>query len=381
MSKIPVAYADVSGNEETYVSEAIRSSWISSTGKYIDRFESEFAAACETSHALSCSNGTVALHMALLGMGLRPGDEVIVPSLTYVATANAVRYCGAEPVFVDVDPHTWCLDPNRLEAAITPKTRGLVAVHLMGHPADMDSLNTVAAMHGLWVVEDCAEAPLAKYKGRVVGSLGRAGTFSFFGNKIFTCGEGGAVTFSDDQLATRLKLLRGQGMDPERRYFFPITGYNFRLTNVACAMLCAQFERKASILQRRREIFDRYNEELEGVPGVVLQPVADWAEPSPWLYAITVDSADFGISRDELMTELEADGIDSRPFFYPLHKLPPFRRAAESQNQQLDHTNRLAESGLMLPTFNDLTDRQIEHICDRIKVHMRSVKTTIRIAA
>ena len=240
MAPIPVASADVSGNEEAYASDAIRSSWISSSGKYVTRFEEEFAAACDVEYALSCSNGTVALHLALLALGLRPGDEVIVPSLTYIATANAVRYCGAEPVFVDVDPQTWCLDPEAIESKITSRTRGIIAVHLMGHPADMDAINTHAGVHGLWVVEDCAEAHFAEYKGSPVGSLGSVGTFSFFGNKIFTCGEGGAVTLHDRQLQKRMSMLRGQGMDPQRRYYFPITGYNFRLTNVACAIaLCA----------------------------------------------------------------------------------------------------------------------------------------------
>src|ERR671932_470393 len=181
---IPVASADLSGNEEAFVVDALRSSWISSTGPYLDRFESEFAGLCDAGFALAVCNGTVALHLALLGLGVRPGDEVIVPSLTYVATANAVRYVGAEPVFVDVDPATWCLDPEKLEAAITRRTRGVIAVHLLGHPADMDRINQVADVHGLWVVEDAAEAVGGRYKGRPVGSLSHAATFSFFGNKI-----------------------------------------------------------------------------------------------------------------------------------------------------------------------------------------------------
>jgi hypothetical protein len=225
-AKIPVASTDLSGHEERYAVDAIRSSWISSTGPYLSRFEAEFAALCGVKSALAVSNGTVALHLALLGLDVRPGDEVIVPSLTYVATANAVRYVGGEPVFVDVDPETWCLDPRRLEEAITRRTRGIIAVHLVGHPADMDRINHLAVVNGLWVVEDAAEAHLASYKGRPVGGLARLATFSFFGNKLFTCGEGGAITLSDDQLNTRLRILRGQGMDPQRRYYFPVTCYN-----------------------------------------------------------------------------------------------------------------------------------------------------------
>jgi perosamine synthetase len=360
MWKIPVASADVSGNEEQYVVEAIRSSWISSSGAFVDRFEREFAELCGARHALGCANGTVALHLGLLGLGLRPGDEVIVPSMTYIATANAVRYCGAEPVFVDVDPNTWCLDPAALEQAITPRTRGIIAVHLLGHPADMDAINEVAAIHGLWVVEDAAEAHLATYKGRPVGGLGSLATFSFFGNKIFTCGEGGAVTINDDQLCVRLKTLRGQGMDPRRRYFFPVVGYNYRLTNIACAMLCAQFERREAILSRRREIVSRYNTQFAEVPGVELQPIAPWATHAPWMYAVVIDPQKFGRTRDEVMAGLAERGIDSRPFFVPIHTLPPYRDARVAG--ELLHTDALGQNGIMLPTYNQLTDDAIDEV-------------------
>lgn len=362
MNTIPVASADVSGNEEEYVVDAIRSSWISSSGKYVDQFESRFAEMCDSQHALSCSNGTVALHLAMLGLGLRPGDEVIVPSMTYIATANAVRYCGAEPVFVDVDPDTWCISPDALEDAISPRTRGIVAVHLLGHPADMDAINEFAAMHGLWVVEDAAEAHFAQYKGKPVGGLGTVSTFSFFGNKIFTCGEGGAVTLNDSQLAIRLKMLRGQGMDPKRRYYFPITGYNFRLTNVACAMLCAQLDRHEEILSKRSKIFECYDSALSGIQGIGFQPVASWARVAPWMYSITVQPTQFGMNRDELIKRLGEEGIDSRPFFHPLHKLPPFADVARKQQQPLAETNQLATTGLMLPTFNELSQVEIERI-------------------
>lgn len=366
MWKIPVANADVSGKEEEYVVEAVRSSWISSAGKFVDRFEQEFRDACQTNSAIACSNGTVALHLALMGLKLEPGDEVIIPSLTYIATANAVRYCGAEPVFVDVDPNTWCVDPAAVEDAITSRTKGIIAVHLMGHPCDMDALNRIAAMNGLWVVEDAAESHFAYYKGKPVGGLGTLGTFSFFGNKVLTCGEGGAVTVNDSQLEIYLRMLRGQGMDPQRRYYFPITGYNYRLTNVACALLCAQMERRDAIIGRRREIFDKYNEQLSAIPGVELQPVAEWAKISPWMVGCLINHDEFGATRDEVMQGLAEQGIDSRPFFFPLHKLPPFREAAGQQDHDLRHTNDLANRGVMLPTFNSLTDSQIEQVAQGI---------------
>jgi perosamine synthetase len=289
MIKIPLASPDLTGNEEKFAVEAIRSTWISSTGPFVQRFEKEFAELCEVRAAISVCNGTVALHLALLALDVRPGDEVLVPSLTYIATANAVRYVGAEPVFVDIDPNTWCLDPNLLEANITRRTKGIIAVHLYGHPADMDAINHIAAVHGLWVVEDAAEAHLARYKGRPVGGLGHIGTFSFYGNKVFTCGEGGALTVNDPHLELRIRTLRGQGMDPQRRYYFPVTGYNFRLTNVACAILCAQLERHEQIISQRRQIFATYRELLQGIPGVGFQPVAAWSEPTPWLFCLTVD--------------------------------------------------------------------------------------------
>lgn len=362
MLKIPAAMPDLSGNEERYVTEAIRSSWISSTGPFVQRFEQEFATLCKSQHSISVCNGTVALHLAMLGLDVRPGDEVLVPSLTYVATANAVRYVGAEPVFVDVDPLTWCIDPKLLEASITRRTKGIIAVHLYGHPADMDAINHIAAVHGLWVVEDAAEAHFAKYKGRTVGGLANISTFSFYGNKIFTCGEGGAVTLNDSQLAIRLKALRGQGMDPQRRYYFPITGYNFRLTNTACAMLCAQLERSAEILARRKQVFSEYREKLSNIPGIGFQPIATWAEPAPWLFCITVEEKEYGCSRDELIGLLEKDGIETRPFFMALHRLPPFREESLRRCAHLPVTESLSKNGMNLPTYTQLTSGDLDRI-------------------
>jgi len=364
--EIPVAIPDLSGREEEYVVEAIRSTWISSTGSYIDRFEEQFAAACGAQNAIAVSNGTVALHLAMLTHDVRPGDEVIVPSLTYIATANAVRYVGAEPVFIDVDPETWCMDPDLIEDAITSRTRGIIPVHLYGHPADMDRINHIAGIHGLWVVEDAAEAPFATYRGNPVGSLSSMATFSFFGNKVLTSGEGGAVTVSDPQLELRARTLRGQGVDPERRYFFPVTGYNFRLTNVACAMLCAQLERAAEILKRRQAIFDQYEKLLDGVPGIGFQPIADWATRSPWLFCITVDPESYGHSRDDLMNELRRHGIDTRPFFIPLHTLPPFKKNSKQRGEQLPVTTHLAQQGLNLPTYAALSNKDLHRISDVI---------------
>lgn len=365
--RIPVSAPDLTGNEERYVVDAIRSSWISSTGAYIDRFEAEFAAACGTRTAIAVANGTIAIHLALLALGVRPGDEVLVPALTYVATANAVRYVGGEPVFVDVDPATWCLDPAKLEDAITQRTRGIIAVHLYGHPADMDAISRVAGIHGLWVVEDAAEAHFATYKGKPVGGLADIATFSFYGNKLITSGEGGAVTLSDPRIELRARTLRGQGMDPARRYYFPVTGYNFRLTNVACAILCAQIERRDEILSRRRGIFDTYRSGLAGVPGIGFQPVAEWAVPAPWLFCITVDPHVYGRTRDELVDRLGDAGIDTRPFFIPLNALPPFREGALGRGDAVPVAEALGASGLNLPTFGGLTDDNQARVIDSMQ--------------
>lgn len=367
MHTIPVAAPDLSGNEENYVVQAIRSSWISSTGPYVQQFEKHFAELCGTQSAVGVCNGTVALHLTLLALGVRPGDEVLVPSLTYIATANAVRYVGAEPVFIDVDPDTWCLDPGLLEDRITRRTKGIIAVHLYGHPADMDQINHIAAVHGLWVVEDAAEAHFALYKGRPVGGLAALATFSFYGNKIFTCGEGGAVTINDPQLEIRIRTLRGQGMDPLRRYYFPITGYNFRLTNVACAILCAQLERREQIIARRNHIFEAYREVLQGIPGIGFQPIAPWANPAPWLFCITIDEGEYGRSRDQLVEILSSNGIETRPFFLPLHRLPPFREESCQRGEHLPVTDRLSATGINLPTFGGLSEHDIEMIAHVIR--------------
>jgi perosamine synthetase len=365
--RIELAEPDLTGNEERYLLEAFRSTWISSTGEFVDRFESEFADVCGTREAIAVSNGTVALQLALLTLGVGPGDEVIVPSLTYIATANAVRYVGAEPVFVDVSPDTWCIDPALLEPARTDRTRAVIPVHVYGHPADMDPINDFAAKHGLAVVEDAAEAPYATYKRRRVGGLATMATFSFYGNKILTSGEGGAVTLDDPELTQRARLLRGQGMDPARRYFFPVVGHNFRLTNLACALLCAQLERGEQMVARRREIVRHYEQALEAVPGVTPQHRASWAEASPWLFSLTIEPEAYGHTRDELIAELARQGVDTRPFFIPVHSLPPYRAESSRRGTRLPVTDSVAARGLNLPTSSVLETSAAERVAQIVR--------------
>ncbi len=363
LSFIPLSVPDLGGNEERYMVDALRSSWISSTGAFVDRFARDFAGVCGTDFALSVCNGTAALHLALAALDIGPGDEVIVPSLSYISVANAVRYVGAEPVFADVEEASWGLDPLLLEAHISPRTRAIIAVHLYGHPADMDAIHAVAARHNLFVIEDAAEAHFATYKSRPAGSLGTLATFSFYGNKILTSGEGGAITLNDPALKEKLTLLRGQGMDPKRRYYFPVLGYNFRLTNIACALLCAQMESAPRILARRAAICAAYRAQLAGVPGLGFQPRADWAVPAPWLFCLTVEEKSFGHSRDALMAHLAASGIETRPFFLPIHTMPPYA----GQHAALPVTMRLSAQGLNLPTHTAMTDSDVARISDAIK--------------
>lgn len=364
MKQIPLMSPSLRGNEKKYILDAVESTWIGGAGAYIERVEREWAEICGVKECVTASNGTVALHLALLALGAGPGDEVIVPALTYVATANAVRYAGAEPVFVDVDPNTWCIDPQKIEAAITRRTKGILPVHLHGHPADIDAVSKIANLYKLWIICDAAQAHMATYKGRSVGSLGDIETFSFHVGKIFTCGEGGALTLNDSKLAGWLRMIRGHGMDPERRFFHPTPAFNYRLTNMQAAVLCAQFECRDTILEKRNHVFKRYKTNLQGVPGIGLQPIAEWADPCPWFFTITVDEQSFGCSRDMLMTALADKGIDSRPFYVPLHQLPHYRELAMKRGDACPESERLSRVGLTLPSATDLSDDDIDFVVD-----------------
>jgi len=362
---LPVAEPDLTGNEKRYVNEALDSGWISSNGDFIRRLEADFAEYCAARHAVACCNGTVAIHLLLLAMGIGEGDEVLVPSFTYVASANAVTYTGATPILVDSETEHWNLDPARLEEAITPKTRAIMAVHLYGHPADMDAIGEVARRHGLPVIEDAAEAHGAEVNGRRVGGLGLAGTFSFYGNKIITTGEGGIVTTNDDELAAKMRSFRGQGMDPNRRYWFPIVGYNYRMTNIAAAIGCAQLERIDAFHERRRTIAAQYSERLGSECehfGLQLPHEAPWAKHVHWLACLRTPAE----QRDPLMHYLSEHGIDSRPFFPPLHELPIYSADRFHGGRPLPGATELGATGLNLPTFNSMTEDDVDRVCLRV---------------
>lgn len=358
LPRIPVAAPVLDGREMEYVAECLTTSWISSTGRFITDFEAAFADFCGVKHALATNNGTTALHLALVALGLRPGDEVIVPDLTYIASANAVTYCGAKPVFVDNDPRTFNMDPEAIERAITPRTRGIMPVHLYGHPADMDPIAAIAERHGLWVLEDAAEAAGARYRGRRTGGLGAAATFSFFGNKIITTGEGGAVTTDDDALAARMRQLRNQGGDPDRRYWFPVVGFNYRMTNIQAAIGLAQMERVDGHLEARRRVAGWYDAKLAPLADRIHLPfTADWAEHVFWMYTVQLREGD-AARRDAVMAAMDAQGVETRPVFYPMHQMPPYAGAA------VDTPNAVAcgARGINLPTHGRLTDADVDRV-------------------
>lgn len=355
---IPLAEPVLTGNEKAYVLDCLETTWISGSGKYVDALETQFAAFCGADFAIAVVNGTAALHVALLALGIGPGDEVIVPDLTYIASANAVAYCGARPVFADVDPLTWTIDPRDVAKKLTPRTKAIMPVHLYGHPADMDPLLDLARSHQLSVIEDCAEAHGAEYKGRKVGTMGDIATFSFYGNKIMTTGEGGIITTNNQDLMQRVRLLKGQGMDPERRYWFPIVGYNYRLTNVQAAIGLAQMERIDWLIQRRREVAGQYTEMLQSLP-VSTPAEAPWAKNVYWLYSICVGPDS---NRDLVMDQLMNKGIETRPFFYPMHQMPPY--LDRGGDRDFPVSTRVAARGISLPSSANLSVADISYIRD-----------------
>ncbi len=357
---IPVAEPLLAGNELEYVTDCVKTGWVSSLGKYVRDFESQFAAYCDTGYGIATFNGTVALHLLAVTINLGPGDEVIMPSLTYVATANSVRYTGATPVFVDSERDTWNIDPDRVAAAITPRTKAIMAVHLYGHPADMDALRAVADAHNLLLLEDAAEAHGAIYKGQRVGGLSDAAIFSFYGNKIITTGEGGIIVTNNQEWAERAFFLENQGRYSDNPYWHPEVAYNYRMTNIQAALGLAQLERIDDMIAIRRRNARHYNRRLAEAPGLTLPPEKEWAKNVYWMYSVVVED-DFGMDRDEIRAKLRSAGIDTRPFFYPVHTLPMY-----NTGQSLPTAEELGRRGINLPSGATLTPDQIDFVCDTL---------------
>jgi len=366
---LPVAEPEIGERELQYVTECITSGWISSTGKFVTEFEERFACFCGTKYAIATANGTVALHLALAVLGIGPGDEVIVPTLSFIATANAVTYTGAKPVFVDSESTTWNIDPSKIEAAITPRTKVIMPVHLYGHPADMDAIKAIAEKHRLHVIEDAAEAHGALYRGVKVGGIGDMGCFSFFGNKIITTGEGGMIVTNSDEFNRKARILRDHGMNPEKKYWHEVIGFNYRLTNLQAAIGVAQMEKVEKVIARKREMAERYQSLLQGLSGITFPSEASWAKSVFWMCAVLVEK-DYGMSRDELIKVLKENGIDTRPVFYPIHTMPPYY-----EGKVYPVAEEISAKGVCLPSGTGMTDEEIERVASLIKKHAREAES------
>lgn len=357
--KIPVYQPDITGKEKEYVMDCLDSSWISSKGKYVSKFEKAFSGYIGTKYATAVTNGTVALHLAMLALGIGPGDEVIVPTFTYIASVNAISYVGATPVFVDSLLDTWQMNPQDVKRHITSKTKAVIAVHLYGHPCEMDVLRDICEKNSLFLIEDCAEAIGSEYKGQKVGTFGDVACFSFFGNKTITTGEGGMVLTNDKTLYERASRIKDQGTAQDREYWHDIIGYNFRMTNLHAAIGYAQVEKVEQFIERKIEIGHIYRDELDGLPLKTLEGVGN-VKHTYWMCSIMVnDSEDRGALRKYLMEH----GIETRPTFYPIHTMPMY----SSRYQKHPVAEYIGWRGINLPSFPTLTNEQIYYICDLIK--------------
>jgi perosamine synthetase len=360
---IPVADTLLDGNELRYLTECVQSNWISSAGPFVGEFERRFAQACDCEFGVACANGTVALHLALATLGLGPGDEVIIPTFTMIATANAVSYTGATPVLVDAEPATWNLDVAQLEARITPRTKAIVVVHTYGHPVEMAVVSELAQRHKLHVIEDAAEAHGAEYHGRRIGSLGAAASFSFYANKIITTGEGGMVTTNDAELAAVARRLRDHAFSPERHFWHQYRGFNYRMTNLQAAIGLAQTERMEQLVERRRANARLYTTALSSVPGLTLPTEREGMKNTFWMYALLVE-AEYGCTRDELRRQLAQHGIETRTFFIPIHVQPAYFDAYRGQRYPVAES--LCQKGLYLPSGPTLTETDIQFVAETI---------------
>lgn len=367
MTFYPISKPSITEKEIEYVNDAVRSTWVSSLGEYIDQFETEFAAFCDSKHAVAVSNGTVALHLSLVALGIGEGDEVIMPDLSFIATVNSVLYANATPIFVDIDPHNLCIDPKLIEAKITPRTKAIMPVHLYGHPADMNAINALAKKYNLFVIEDAAEAHGSMIEGKKVGSWGTCGTFSFYGNKNLTTGEGGMITTDDDALNKRLRHIRDHAMSKEERYWHDMIGYNYRMTNIQAALGCAQLERAEELLNKRKQLYSWYSERLNDVPGISLNRTEPWATNTYWLICLELEHAD-RTKRNRFMQLLKEEGVDSRPYFYAMSEMPYLEKA------DTPISFKKSSQGLNLPSYFELEKSDIDTICDKVKICLKALQ-------
>jgi perosamine synthetase len=365
---IPVYAPLLDGNEERYVLDCVKTNWISSAGRYIDAFEAAFARYCGAKHGVACSSGTAALHLAVAALGIGSGDEVIIPNFTIIASANMVILAGAKPVLAEVDPDTWCIDPAKIEEKITSRTKAVMPVHMYGHPCEMDQIMDMARRHGLYVIEDAAEAHGAEFRGRRVGSFGHVNAFSFYGNKILTTGEGGMVVTDDDALAERARLLRNQGFR-EPRFVHDTVAFNYRMTNLQAAIGLAQVETADRKVERKCEIARRYIERLGNQRGLVLPVERSWAKNVYWMFGVRV-TEEFGRGRADVMAMLRHKGVDTRNFFFPISQQPVYRNGGDPRFPDVSETypvsDELYRTGFYLPSGPGLTDAQVDEVAGKL---------------
>jgi perosamine synthetase len=358
----PWAQPALIGKEEQYVREALTSTWISG-GPYVARFEKKFAQHIKSPHVITTSNGTTALHLAMLGLGIGRGDEVIVPGFTFAAVANMVIACGAKPVFVDVDPHTWCIDAQRIHEAITPSTKAVCVVHLYGNVCEMKAITALCKKRRLFLIEDAAQAALSRYDGKCAGTFGDVGTFSFHATKTIAMGEGGCVVSGHQKLFNIMTIIRNHGMDHSRHYWHTQVGHNFRLPNLQAAIGCAQLAKTGTIVREKKRVYAQYCKYLSNVEGIALQQFAKKVSPVVWAFAFRVNAKSFGMSRNQLMTKLTHRGIETRPGFYSCEEMPIYQKYVR---KHLPVAAMLGEEVMSLPSFAQLRDKDIQWIASQI---------------
>ncbi len=368
-SLIPVAGPWITALEVEYVTDAVTHGWYEHANDYIVRFEQAFAGHVGLPYAVSLPSATSAIHLSLAALGIGPGDEVIVPDATWIATSAPITYVGASPVFADVDPETWCLDARSFEAHVTPRTRAVIAVDLYGGMPDMDAIARVARRHGIAIIEDAAEAIGSEYHGRRAGSLGDIGVFSFHGSKTLTTGEGGMLVTDREDVLRRVLVLRDHGRQPGDTLFRNAeVAFKYKMTSLQAALGLAQLERIGELVGRKREIFGWYQRELAGMPGVALNSEPVGTRNSYWMVTVIVDAAR-GRSKEQIIADLKDQGIDCRPFFYPLSSLDAYRElpAARAAAQRNPTSYRLSATGVNLPSALSLTEGQVAQVCHRLR--------------
>lgn len=361
---IPVNEPLISKEAKRNIKEAVDTGWISSSGKFVTQFEEEFAKRWGVKHAISVANGTGALHVALLSLGIKKGDEVIVPAFTMAASWMSILYTGARPVFVDCELDTYNIDVKKIEEKITSRTKAIMPVHIYGHPCDMDPIMKLARKYGLRIIEDAAEAHGATYKGKMAGTFGDIGCFSFYGNKIITTGEGGMIITNNDELANKCRKLKDLSHS-QKRFIHDGIGYNYRMTNMQAAIGCGELKHLNAYIQKKEQMARLYNTLLANVPGIITPKAKENVRNVYWMYSILVDKEQFGIAKDDLRMKLKERGVDTRDFFYSPKDQPILTRIAAS-GKNFPNTDYIARHGLYLPSGLALTDRQIRYVCKTI---------------